>query len=133
MTFRSHKLARRPLLVVSAGLALALTACGSDDQEPAPVSQADLTIEAKADNSFAYQSERARAEAGELTIAFDNPASLQHDVRIESPDGQDLGGTEVISGDETSFTIELDPGTYEYYCSVPGHREGGMVGKLVVE
>ena len=25
-----------------------------------------------------------------------------------------------------------DPGTYEFYCTIPGHREAGMVGSLVV-
>jgi uncharacterized cupredoxin-like copper-binding protein len=30
------------------------------------------------------------------------------------------------------LTVTLKPGTYTYYCSVPGHRSGGMQGKLVV-
>jgi len=36
----------------------------------------------------------------------------------------------------SSPTVEFTPiksGTFEYYCSVPGHREGGMIGSLKVE
>ena len=47
--------------------------------------------------------------------------------------------------DELDIRVELDPGEtdqveitapageYEFYCDVPGHREAGMVGKLIVE
>lgn len=31
-----------------------------------------------------------------------------------------------------TFTV-TEPGTFEYYCDVPGHRQGGMRGELLVQ
>jgi len=36
-------------------------------------------------------------------------------------------------GDSTTVTVNLPAGTYTFYCSVPGHKEAGMTGTLVVE
>lgn len=33
---------------------------------------------------------------------------------------------------ETTLTI-TQPGTYTFYCAIPGHREAGMAGTLIVE
>jgi uncharacterized cupredoxin-like copper-binding protein len=30
-------------------------------------------------------------------------------------------------------TVNLKPGTYTFFCSVPGHEQGGMKGTLVVK
>lgn len=43
--------------------------------------------------------------------------------------------TKVLKAGEQE-TIEFvadEAGTFEYYCSVPGHRQAGMVGKLIVQ
>ena len=41
---------------------------------------------------------------------------------------------EVVQGGGTStLKADLKPGEYTFYCSVPGHREGGMEGKLTVK
>ncbi len=45
----------------------------------------------------------------------------------------ELGVNEQFSG--PSATVEFTPaqaGEFEYYCAVPGHREGGMIGTLTV-
>ena len=136
------------VLAVTAIAPFGLVACGGDDDEPAEDSAdtaeettddaasagggSTISITAAEDGSFAYEEESVEAEAGSVTIEFDNPASLGHDVKVEGPDG-DVGGTDVISDDTTTATVELDPGDYTFYCSVPGHREGGMEGDLTVE
>ncbi|MDP9227868.1 MAG: plastocyanin/azurin family copper-binding protein, partial [Actinomycetota bacterium] len=82
--------------------------------------------------SFAYEPTSLSAAAGPVTINYDNPASLSHDVVVEDDAGTEIGKTDLISGGNTSVTVELQPGTYTYFCDVPGHREGGMEGTLTV-
>lgn len=139
-------------LSVGALVPFTLAACGGDDEEPAADSGAATTtteetttsasgggggggveIAAVPDGSFAYEQDSVEAAAGEVEIDFDNPASLGHDVNVESPEGEDLGGTEVIAEDSATTTVELKAGEYTFYCSVPGHREGGMEGTLTVK
>ena len=68
-----------------------------------------------------------------MTIDFNNPQGLTHDVAIEDEAGETVGKTDLIADEETSTTVNLKPGTYKYYCTVPGHREAGMEGTLVVK
>ncbi|MDQ3729561.1 MAG: cupredoxin domain-containing protein [Actinomycetota bacterium] len=131
-------------LAISVLAPFGVSGCGGDDEESSGESGATssessstgggstIAITAVADGSFAYEEESVEAEAGEVTIEFDNPASLGHDVNVEGPDG-DVGGTDVISETTTTAAVELEPGDYTFYCSVPGHREGGMEGDLTVE
>jgi plastocyanin len=96
-------------------------------------SAAALDIEADPSGQLAYTADEATAEAGKVTVNFTNSSPIPHDVRIESSGGEDLGGTEVISEKSESATVDLKPGEYTFFCSVPGHRQGGMEGTLTVE
>lgn len=138
----------RRLALVLGLLALAsagVTACGGGDQDeeaPTPAQPAEApaekgaeTVRVSADptGQLAFEQDALRAEAGTVTFEFTNDATLGHDFRVEDPQGEDVGGTEVISESEQSVTLDLEPGEYTFYCSVPGHREGGMEGPLTVE
>lgn len=96
-------------------------------------SASTLKFEADPNGALAYTTTSATAKAGKVTIDFDNPQSLTHDVAIESADGEEVGATDLIADASDSTTVELEPGTYTFYCSVPGHREAGMEGTLTVK
>lgn len=92
-----------------------------------------LEFEADPEGSLAYTTTEAKTKAGEVEIDFNNPQSLTHDVAIENSKGEVVGQTELIDSGSDSTTVDLKPGTYTFFCTVPGHREAGMEGTLTVE
>jgi plastocyanin len=132
--------------------ALALVACGSSSSDSSSTetksqsgtstesnaeggsagSAATLDIEA-APSGLAYATETAESKAGKVTVNFTNPQPLTHDVAIEDSSGKTIGKTELIAEGSDSTTVDLKPGEYTFYCSVPGHREAGMEGTLTVK
>jgi plastocyanin len=134
------------LLLVATALAMfGLVACGDDDDDETTAAEttteattaggggSTVAITAAADGTLAYDQSEVDATAGEVTIAFDNPAALSHDVAVEDDAGTELGKTDIIAEDTATTTIELTAGTYTFFCTVPGHREGGMEGTLNVK
>ena len=138
-----------PLLLVLAASVLALAACGggggSTSASTTPPAStgggstgggggAGSTVKITADPSGALKYEETdvtAAAAGPVTIDFTNMSSVPHNVTIEGNGAS--GGTDTISGSSTSTTIDLQPGTYTFFCSVDSHRQAGMEGKLVVK
>jgi plastocyanin len=92
-----------------------------------------VKIEADPNGQLAFTATKIDAPAGQDTIEFDNPSSTGHNVQIEDSSGGDVAGTDTITDGKTSTTADLKPGTYTFYCSIPGHREAGMEGTLTVK
>jgi plastocyanin len=92
-----------------------------------------LSIEADPGGQIAFTSDTATSKAGKVTIDFKNPQPLTHDVAIEDSSGETIAKTDLIEEGSDSTTANLKPGTYTFYCTVPGHREAGMEGTLTVK
>jgi plastocyanin len=91
------------------------------------------TVKLAADpTNIAFDTTSLSSKPGKVTIDFTNPSALEHDVAIEE-NGKEIAGSELIAEGKTSVSAELAPGTYTFYCTVPGHREAGMEGQLVVK
>lgn len=108
---------------------------GPKEEEPVgPTSEeASTTLDLAADpTALAFDKTELDAKAGEVTIDFTNPAAIEHNVVIEE-DGKELAGFDPITEGEETLSTDLQPGTYTYFCSVPGHEEAGMKGTLVVK
>jgi plastocyanin len=131
-----------PLLATLAIAPFALAACGGDDSEDtaADTTAADnpateaVDLSAAPDGSLAYEEDSLEAAPGALTVNFTNPAPIAHDVCLEDSGGDEIGCSELIAdGDTDVAEFEVEAGEYTYYCSVAGHREGGMEGPLTVK
>lgn len=96
-------------------------------------SGAVVDFETPEGSALAYTTDSASAEAGTDTINFTNVQATPHDVAIEDDGGKEVGKTEVISEASASAKVKLEPGTYTFFCTIPGHREAGMEGTLTVE
>ena len=92
-----------------------------------------IDIEAAEGSELAYTTTEADATAGKVTVNFTNPQAIPHDVDIEDSAGEDVGKTDLVSEDSASTKVDLKPGTYTFFCSVPGHREAGMEGTITVK
>jgi plastocyanin len=104
---------------------------GSSKSGSAP--QASTTLPLAADPSaLAFDKTELSAKPGKVTIDFNNPSPIPHNVVIEQ-NGKELAGFEPIAEGEEEVSAELKAGTYTFFCSVPGHREAGMEGTLTVK
>jgi plastocyanin len=86
----------------------------------------------KDSGALAFQFGKATGTAGSVTLVMPNKASISHDISIKG-NGVDQHGQVVGQGGTSKVTADLKPGTYEFYCSVPGHEAGGMKGTLTVK
>jgi plastocyanin len=140
---------RRTLIALALATAV-FAGCGGDDddetaatatptesatQEPASGGGGGgeaVDFSAPADGSLKFDQGDVTAKAGKVTINFDNPSSVPHAVDIEG-NGVEEGTETVTSGKAPPVTVDLKPGTYTYFCPVPGHEAAGMKGTLTVK
>jgi uncharacterized cupredoxin-like copper-binding protein len=133
---------------------LALAACSAQESSPTALPPVEVTIVA---TDIAYDIPQIETAAGQtVRVILDNHGVLEHDFTIqhiplsggvtvaEDPTtmaGHDMGHVEEeldihvaapIGGTNTIEFTPSAPGEYPYYCTVPGHREAGMEGMLVV-
>ena len=111
-------------------LATAVPAAGAG--KPVAAKDGVLLMPADPGGQLAYVTKQASAPAGKLEIESKNASSTPHDIAIEG-NGVDEKGETVQGGGTSKISVDLKPGTYAYYCSVTGHREAGMEGKLTVK
>jgi len=110
----------------------------AEEKEEAPKSKtgtkgAATTLQLSASpTQIAFNTTKLNSQAGQVTIDFTNPSALEHDVAIEQ-NGKQIAISETVAEGKTSVSAELEPGTYTFLCTVPGHAEAGMEGTLTVQ
>jgi plastocyanin len=126
------------LLAVSAiGSAIITSALEEEEAEetgqPAARERGGSALRLSADPGGELRFDRSslEARAGQVRLVMDNPSPVAHNISIEGR-GVAQEGKTVGEGGRSTVRAKLRPGKYDFYCSVPGHRQGGMQGTLTV-
>lgn len=131
------------LVLVAVSMAVVTSGGSTSKATAAPVTQAgreaasgsgtsSLKEEADPEGQLRFVTRDLSAKAGAVTIAFANSSPLEHNLTI-AQGSRVLGATPTFGGGTKTLLLKLAPGTYAFYCSVPGHRAAGMEGKLTVQ
>ncbi|MEO7555321.1 MAG: cupredoxin domain-containing protein [Acidimicrobiales bacterium] len=112
-----RKLLPRAVAVVV--VAFVPAACGGGSTASSSSSgsaPADVTIDAA---NLAFGSSSYTAKAGDFTIALDNQDVVEHNVTLT--DGNKLL-VEAGAKKKVTRSVTLAAGTYNVYCTIPGHN-----------
>jgi plastocyanin len=90
-----------------------------------------IALAADPSGLLSYNTKQLSARAGSVRITLTNASTLEHNVTV-AEGSRVLGASPTFAGGTRTVTLTLNPGTYTFYCSVPGHRQGGMEGTLSV-
>ena len=136
----------RTLATLAAVLLLALAGCGGDDESSSSGSGGgsgsgssggggggqQIALSAPADGSLKFDKTELDANAGTVTINFDNlSSSTPHAIEIEGNGVDEKSDT--VTGSKTSVTADLKAGEYKFFCPVGTHASQGMEGTLTVK
>jgi plastocyanin len=122
-TDSSGKTITAPAAAAAASGGAAAAGCGK------PVCDTTLNIGTDP-TALAFVPTSLTAPAGKVTIVMKNDSALPHSVAIDTHG--DIPGAIVNQGQESKTVAVLKAGSYTFYCTVPGHRQAGMVGTLTV-
>jgi plastocyanin len=81
---------------------------------------------------LAWERSEYYATAGDATFVVSSPAGQAHNFTVEGP-GVQAQSRSFAGGTTQRYTLKgMQPGTYRIVCTLPGHREAGMVATLYV-
>src|SRR5262245_33163336 len=123
---------RRALGALAVALALITFAGGCGDDSPgADLPAVEGAVSPRLEVTayeMSYEPDAIAVAAGEVEVVLHNGGTVLHDLRIEDQPFV----IEALAGQTSTSQVTLEPGRYQLFCSIPGHREAGMTGVLEV-
>lgn len=117
------------MLAMASLSAIAFAACGGGGDGAGAATEpgtAPGSIEITA-KELSFSPATLRARAGDVQVTLANAGVIEHDFSIEGK-----FHLAAAAGKTARASASLAAGNYTFFCSVPGHRQGGMEGTLTV-
>ncbi|HEX4484288.1 MAG TPA: plastocyanin/azurin family copper-binding protein [Solirubrobacteraceae bacterium] len=103
----------------------------SPEPEPEPPSIPHVQVNAV---EYSFSLSRTSVPAGKVVLEFRNDGQDPHNLNIEPSEGpseEPVGNTPSQGVDDVN--LEMHPGSYTLFCSLPTHEAKGMKATLTVE
>ena len=124
--------ASEPPTTTEATTETATTQTETTETEPTTTTAARPRTISVSGTEFAFALAATELQPGSYVFRLRNEGEIPHDLAIEGP-GVDEEKTPVIDpGATAEVDVELEPGDYELWCTVPGHRDAGMEAEVTV-
>jgi plastocyanin len=102
------------------------------EQAAAPGAQAGGGAIAVSEREYAIKlAGGTTLKPGKSTFDVKNVGTIQHDLAVEGPGGEEKTSL-IDAGKTASLDVDLEPGKYKLYCTVPGHEQLGMKTEVTV-
>jgi uncharacterized cupredoxin-like copper-binding protein len=92
----------------------------------APATKVDVS-----ETEFKITLAQTPTAAGSYEFVVKNDGKIPHDL-VVSGNGVNAKTSLLNPGQSETLKVDLKPGTYDLYCSVPGHKQAGMDVKVTV-
>ncbi len=99
--------------------------------KPKPTPKPKPQTVAVTETEFKISLPSTQLKAGPVTFDVKNAGKVEHDL-IVTGNGVTAGTPRFGGGQSKTLKVTLKPGTYELFCSVPGHKQLGMDAKITV-
>ena len=119
------------LVAVAALIAMAGCGGGSTTSTPstAPASGSSVAV---TESEFSITLPSNTMKVGSYTFTVTNKGQFAHNLTIDGPGVKDKATPTLSPGSSGDVTVNLQKGTYEFYCSVDSHKDMGMDDKVQV-
>ncbi len=109
------------------GMVAAVERFGKESAEAEAAGQAVQVVEV----DYKIRLPKTTLKAGPYNFEVRNEGKVLHNLTIEGPGGR-ARTSDISPGGGETLTVELKPGSYDFYCSIPGHKQLGMEQKVTV-
>ena len=121
----------RGLVAVAALVAMA--GCGGASNSSAPsTATASGSSVAVTESEFSITLPSNTMQVGSYTFKVTNKGQFAHNLTIDGPGVEDKATPTLSPGSSGDVAVNLQKGTYEFYCSVDSHKDMGMDVKVQV-
>ena len=119
------------LVAVAALVVMAGCGGGSTTSTPstAPASGSSVAV---TESEFSITLPSNTMKVGSYTFTVNNKGQFAHNLTIDGPGVEDKATPTLSPGSSGDVTVNLQKGTYEFYCSVDSHKDKGMDDKVQV-
>ena len=116
-------------LAIATTVVLAVFGCGGSSSSGPPAGSVDVKM-----TEFKFDPNHISHQAGSITFFLENNGTSAHDLTIFDASGKQVSGSELVQpGNDSTYTVTIStPGTYQFWCTQPGHKDSGMTGTLTI-